>query len=344
MQPKKGKWNKVLRWLPGLLISTIAIYAVFKFVDLDDLRTAFATVKIGFIFLILAIDILGLIARGRTWQVILGSQVSFKQAFFGICEGYFLNNVLPFRAGELGRSYFVGRSTGKGTFYVLSTIVIERAFDIVFAAGLVVITLPFLIGMDWVKPIAFAALILVVTVFILLFLLARNREKVLCWIDKVKKPSRFWNFIFPKIQNIIDGFSLLAKPSQFFLSLLWIGICWLIWTTVYYAAVVAIIPGSPLWWGAFVSGILALGVAIPSAPSALGVYEATFVGALAILGGASGTALAYAIILHLIQFVVSAAFGIWGLIREGLSFSQMFSSFDTQKIDSDSTDKSKEGV
>ncbi len=337
MQPPKKKWKQVLRWLPGVLISLIAIYAVFKFAKIEDLKTAFATVKPGFILLVFAIDVLGLVARGKAWQVILGSQVNFSQAFFGVSEGYFLNNVLPFRAGEFGRSYFVGRNTGKGTFYVLSTIVIERAFDIVFAAGLVVATLPYLIGMDWVKPIATVALILVIAILFLLFLMARNQVKVLGWLDKIKKPSKFWDFILPKARNIIEGFSLLAKPSQFFLSLLWIAICWVIWTSVYYAGVVAVLPESPFWWGAFVSGFLALGVAIPSAPSALGVYEAAFVGALVILGAQSGTALGYAIIFHVIQFCVSVIFGIWGLVREGLSFSQMFS------LDSVAAGKGQEG-
>lgn len=342
MQVKRSNWKKILRWLPGLLISAIAFYAVFKFVNIDDLKLAFSTVKPGFILLIIGVDILGLVARGKTWQVILGGQATYAQAFFGISEGYFLNNVLPFRAGELGRSFFVGRSTGKGTFFVLSTIVIERAFDIVFAASLVVLSLPYLTGMEWIKPYATIALILVFAVLIVLFLIANNKEKVLSWADKTEKSSRVINFILPKIRNIIEGFSLLAKPSQFFASLLWVGICWVIWTSVYCFAVSTVIPGAPLWWGAFMSGMMGLGAAIPSAPASLGVYEGTFVAAIAILSKNSGSALAYALILHLIQFTIVAIFGIWGLIREGLSFSQMLSSFDSDKIEPVTSNKEDE--
>lgn len=333
MQPKRANWKKILRWLPGLLISIIAIYAVLKFVDIEDLKIAFATVKPAFILLIIGVDVLGLVARGKTWQVILGGQVTYAQSFFGISEGYFLNNVLPFRAGELGRSFFVGRSTGKGTFFVLSTIVIERAFDIVFSASLVVLTLPYLSGMEWIKPYATIALILVFAALFVLFLIARNKDKVLSWADRIKKPSKIVNFILPKIRNIIEGFSLLAKPSQFISSFLWVAICWVIWTSVYCFTVATVVPGAPIWWGAFMSGVMGLGAGIPSAPASLGVYEGTFVTAMAILSKQSGSALAYAIILHLIQFAIVAIFGIWGLIREGLSFSQMFSSFDSEKIE-----------
>lgn len=328
MQKKTSKLRKLLRWLPGVIISLIAIYAILKFISLDDLKNAFATVKPAFILILFGLDVLGLAVRGKAWQVILGGQVTYKQAFFGICEGYFLNNILPFRAGELGRSYFVGRSSGKGTFYVLSTIVIERGFDILFAAAIVVMTLPYVIGMDWIKPIATVALLIVIAVFILLFIVANNKEKVLDWTSKITKPSKIVNFLLPKVHNLVEGFSLLAKPAQFLLSFFWIGATWFTWTVVYYLSTNAVIPGAPFWWGAFVSGIMALGIAIPSAPSALGVYEASFVGALAILGGASSTALAYALTMHLVQFIVSAIFGFWGLVRERISFSQIFSGFE----------------
>ena len=342
MQKKTSKLRKLLRWLPGVLISLIAIYAVLKFINPDDLKSAFSTVKPVFILILFGLDVLGLAVRGKAWQVILGGQVTYKQAFFGICEGYFLNNILPFRAGELGRSYFVGRSSGKGTFYVLSTIVIERGFDILFAAAIVVATLPYVIGMDWIKPIATVALLIVIAVFILLFIVANNKEKVLNWTSKISRPSKIWNFLLPKVHNLVEGFSLLAKPAQFLLSFFWIGATWFTWTVVYYLSTNAVIPGAPFWWGAFVSGIMALGIAIPSAPSALGVYEASFVGALAILGGASSTALAYALTMHLVQFIVSAIFGFWGLLRERISFSQVFSGFESNSTQAESTSKESE--
>ncbi|HCS40592.1 MAG TPA: hypothetical protein DIW44_13535 [Anaerolineaceae bacterium] len=344
MPGKKSTWKQILRWLPGVLISAIAFYAVLKFINIDDLKNAFHTVKLGFILIVFGISVLGLVIRAKVWQVILGKDVTFKQSFFGVSEGYFLNNVLPFRAGELARSFFVGRSSGKGTFYVLSTIIIERAFDLAFAAAFVVMTLPYLLGMDWIKPIAMIVLILVFAALFILFLVARNKEKVLGWMNKITKPNKIVQFILPRIESIIEGFSLLAKPSQFLLCLFLVGVNWVVWTSIHCLAIEAIIPGAPIWWGAFVSGVMALGVAIPSAPSALGVYEASYVAAIAILGGQTGMALAYAIVLHLINFALAAIFGIWGLIREGLGFSKILSTFGSTEVNTDSIDNEKEVV
>ena len=110
-----------------------------------------------------------------------------------------------------------------------------------------------------------------------------------------------------------------------------------------YFVLEAILPGAPIWQCLFVAGVMALGVAIPSAPSALGVFEASFVAAMAILGAPSGTSLAYALILHLVQFFVIAIFGGWGLIREGVGFSKILSTIGSNKLETEELTTTGEG-
>lgn len=310
-----------MRLVLGLAVSILAFFAVLKFVNLEDLKIALATVSWKFIVIIVLLDILGLFVRGKAWQTILGNKISLINSFFGVSEGYFLNNILPFRGGEIGRSFFVGRSSGLGTFYTLSSIVIERAFDIAFAALLIILTLPFLTGLDWVKPIAFIALAVIISGMAGLFLLTRYKEKVITWISKHEKKSRIYSFVIPKARNLIEGFSTIRKPSQFFLSLFWMAACWTVWSVIYHFSMVQVVPGSPLWTGAFIAAVLALGVAIPSAPAALGVFEAAFTGAVVLIGGSASTGFAYGLTLHLIQFVLVGIIGIWGLYRDGTSLS-----------------------
>jgi hypothetical protein len=50
------------------------------------------------------------------------------------------------------------------------------------------------------------------------------------------------------------------------------------------------------------------------------------VGAFVILGVSNSAGLAYAIVLHLVQIVVTTTFGLWGMIRDGRSFSSLLSS------------------
>jgi hypothetical protein len=323
MKEKKGSaiW---LRVIPGIIISALAIYAVLQFVNPQDLKNALSTVSLQFILVIVAFNLISILLRGKAWQTILGNKIGFWQAFFGVSEGYFLNNILPFRAGEFGRSFFVGRISGLGTMYTLSTIVIERALDIGFAAVLVVLTLPNLTGLDWMRPIAIIALIVVLVGLVGLFLLSRMKDKVIDWLARYEGKSRFFSFVIPLVKNLIEGFSTIKKPSQFFYAVFWIAICWAVWSGLYYYMLIQILPGQPFWTGAFICSVLALGIAIPSAPAALGVFEAALTGAVVLLGGTTSSGFAYGLMVHLIHFVVVAIIGLWGLSRDQMSLSTLF--------------------
>lgn len=328
-----SKMKTVLRWLPGVMISAIAIYAVIHFSRMQDFHAALKTVTLKYVVMITMLSLLSLLVRAIAWRTILGDQISLVNSFFGVNEGYFLNNLFPLRAGEIGRALSVGRSSGLGTLHVLSTILIERAFDLVFAAGIALITLPFIVGSEWIKPIAFSAFVIVILGLILLFLVANNRQKIQVWIDKKGFKSRFLvERVLPQIHKLIDGMTALVKPSRFLLSFFWIGMTWVVWMFFYYSTVAQLANGAPLWWGAFVSSLLALGVAIPSAPAAVGVYEAAIVGSLALLGISSSSALAFAIVMHLDQMVITAIFGLWGLIRDGQSLSGLLASLSDKKL------------
>ena len=117
-----------------------------------------------------------------------------------------------------------------------------------------------------------------------------------------------------------------SHPPRRFLVVLALVICnWILWITIYYIGILAIAPGAPFWWAMFADSILALGVALPSEPAALGVYEASMVAALTLGGVAYAPALAYAFLMHFLQFSVTAVLGFWGLAREGKSLGNLWS-------------------
>jgi uncharacterized membrane protein YbhN (UPF0104 family) len=84
------------------------------------------------------------------------------------------------------------------------------------------------------------------------------------------------------------------------------------------------VPHPPFWWVAFVLGVTALGGALPSSSGAVGVLEAAIVAALVVLKVDQSTALAYGIVLHLIQFVITSVLGLIGLSREGESLTGIY--------------------
>ncbi len=319
-------WRNVRRWLPGVIISAVALFFVFRVVTFQDLAHAFSTIQPLNLAAALAFSVISLVVRAAAWKTILGGVPKIGPSFFIINEGYMLNNLFPLRAGEIGRALFMGKSIGVSPFHVLSSIVIERAFDLIVAATLLLSTLPLALNAEWARPASTVILGLMVVLLAALYLMARFSDKVHAFALKIGGRWALFNrIVIPQVDSLLDGLSALTNLRQFLLSVFWIGMTWVFWLGTYYVMLLPLAPRAPFWWAMFADAILALGIAIPSAPAGLGVYEAAMVIALTTLGIAKPDALAYALILHLMNLVLTGIFGFWGLMRERQSLSSIFS-------------------
>ncbi|HTX79406.1 MAG TPA: lysylphosphatidylglycerol synthase transmembrane domain-containing protein [Longilinea sp.] len=322
-QPKSF-WGQYGRWLPGFIISAAALYVVVRMTNWEELKLAFASIQVGYLVLAETIFIAAVALRGLAWKILLNGKASVKQTFFVINIGYLLNNILPFRVGELARAVFLGKDTGLGMVNVLSTIVIERSFDLAISASFVLTTLPLVLGLSWAGIAAWITLGLVCLGLFTLYLVARNYAIVEGWFERWGNHSSFINkYILPQVRNFLNGLSVLTRPSQFILSLLLLVVTWLMTAGEYYIVMRCFVPQAIYWWPIFTVGILALGIALPSAPAALGLWEGAMVVALSLLGVSESVALAYAILMHFLHFTLNGLLGLYGLFREGRSFSSI---------------------
>jgi len=329
---RKTAFRNIRRWLPGIFISLVALVAVFRLVNWKDIRLDFALTHPTHVTIAVILTLISLLVRALAWRVLLGNRAGVRQAFFIINEGYMLNNLFPLRAGELGRAVFMGQASGLGSFHVLSTIVIERAFDLAVAAGLLLITLPMALELDWAKPVALMTLGLVVLALFAMFLAARynrwTRERLYQIGQRLPVLRRL---IIPRIISLLDGLGILTQPAQFLLGLFLVILTWVFWLGTYYVMLLTVAPDAPFWWAMFVDGVLAMGLAIPSAPAGVGVYEASMVAALSVLKVPVNVGLGFAIFMHVFNFVVTGFLGMLGLIIERRSISLLFEQIQLQE-------------
>jgi len=311
--------------VPGAIISLIALVTVFRLASWNDLKLAFTTIQPVYLAIAVVISVVSLGTRGMAWRVLLKYRATFKQSFFIICEGYFLNYILPLRAGEIGRAVFMGQTSGLGPFHVLSTIVIERSFDLAMASGLLLTTLPLVLGVSWARPVAIFTMALVIAGLFMLYLMARNSQKVHGWVSRLgQRWPLVQKWVVPSLDSLLDGLGTLTQLSQFLLVVFWIFLSWVLWVSIYYVMLQPVLPGFPFYRAMFLTGVLALGLAIPQAPGGLGVFEASVVGTLAIFGVSPSVALAYALMMHFMQFVIDGIFGFIELVRSRNSISNLF--------------------
>ncbi len=317
------------RWLPGFGISLVVIVILALTVDWSYVGQAFQRVDWRFLLLHALFYFASVSARAQASRVLLAGRPTFGDSFLALMEGYLINNILPFRLGELGRAYFLGKRTSAGIFYALPAIVIERAYDLACAAILVVSTLPFVLAdVAWARSAAWGTLGLVIIGLFSLYLLARVRDTLRPRLERfLARSPRLARLALPRLDSLFDGLGALTDFRRFLLSLFWITVAWLGLTLCQFVLWRGFFAPGSLLHSTFALGISSFGGAIPSAPSSLGVYEGAIVVALAAFGIPDGLALAYAITHHVAHLLYSGLLGLIGLNREGESLWSVYARF-----------------
>ena len=226
---------------------------------------------------------------------------------------------------------------------ILSTIVIERVFDLFILAIFLLILLPFAIGMEWIKQLAWVILAAVIIGLGSLFFVTQNINKVSLLLEKISNQLPFFKkYMLPFLSSLLEGFRALQSPSQLIIGFLGIFGSWLVSFIQYTVLLFLLVESPEIWWGAFTNTVLALGVALPSAPAGLGIFESSIVAALNIFKIDQDTALAYALLMHIAQFLVTAGIGFFALLKDGYSLRGLFSNLLNQKqmqLEKDLTEK-----
>lgn len=311
--------------LPGLIISLITLAAVFYFADLKSMLAALRQANLALILACVGITVLWLVGRAYVWRSLLQNQATPRQTFLTINEGYLLNNVLPFRLGEVGRAYLLSQKTSLGFWQILPTILIERVLDLAMAAGLLLSSLPFVVGATWARQAGFAAIGIVALGLGGLYLTARQQELVLRLFEKLSRRLAFLQrFGQSTLPSFLAGLGVFNDGRVFLLSVLLMALNWLVAIGQYYVLLQAFLPQASLLWAAFSLGVAALGIAAPSSPGAIGVLEISLVGALSLFGVDPSTALAFALTAHLLNYGVTGTIGAYALTLDGASLGQLY--------------------
>ncbi|PWB56373.1 MAG: hypothetical protein C3F13_02205 [Anaerolineales bacterium] len=327
----RGNWKRIL---PGLIISVVALVIVFRMLDPKKFVLAVQQANPTFLFLGLLTEILWLIVRGFFWRTLLQKKASYRDAFITVNEGYLLNNILPLRLGEIGRAFLIGRKAHIDFWQVIPSIIIERALDLAFAAGIFLSTLPFVIGVSWAREAAITIAFIVVVGLLGIYILARNRQRVLGWIERLaQRSSMVLKLTGKRVIAFFDGLAIITDSRLFLEALGWETLNWLVAVLQYYLFLRAFFPSPGLLGVLFALGVGALGVAAPSSPGALGVFEAALVVALTGTGVNAATATAFALSVHITSYVLTSLIGGYGLYKDGESLSGMYTRLGKMKTE-----------
>jgi uncharacterized protein (TIRG00374 family) len=302
-------------WLPWV-ITGAALWFTFRGIDWDTLVQHLADATVGWLFVALALSILSYSLRARRWQTLFPKPVlKFRDSIEILLLGFFMNNILPARAGEFVRAHFGGRRTGEKRTVVLATIFSERLADglaislffIVFASsvGDAGLSRNF-IYVAWLFGIVGVAALAVIWSRAFVFSLG---ERI---ADRIARSPV--TFTFKKLKQFIEGlaplFSLVRIPSL----VLYSTLIWSIELCVYWAISEAF--NAPLDIAGVVLFMVAVNFSslVPAAPGGIGVIEMVGSFALASIGIDREHALSMVITQHAMQYVLVGVPGAYVLL------------------------------
>ena len=267
--------------------------------------------------------------RAIRWRLILrdanGQAFPFAPLWHATTIGFMANNLLPARAGEVARAYVASRQLPVRFTTALASIAIERVFDALVMLGLmaVAIALPSFpaqahVGGRSLSTIAATTAALFGVVLLIALLVANRPGPWLVFGERVARrllPVRAADRVVRTLDGIVEGLVVLKSPARFAGVVLWSLVLWLKNAAAFAICFRAFGLDIPLEAALLLQGIIGFGVAVPSTPSFVGVFEAATLVTLQLYGVDSSLAVSYALTYHLTTFLPITLLGLWSLSR-----------------------------
>jgi uncharacterized membrane protein YbhN (UPF0104 family) len=297
----------------GLALSAMALVLALRWSGWGPLKSAFAGADLTLLIPAALIHLVSLAARAASWHVILERRASYGRVLATLCEGYLMNNLLPGRIGELGRSFLLGRRPGLSPAMVLASILIERLYDIGLALVLLLGLWPLVVDTTWaVRAAGFAAVLLAAGAAFAVFALGRPAAMD-AWLVRLPGGNR-WRRLW---ESLRAGLKILTHPGRFALSLGWMALGWSLAGVEYWLLLSAFVPGARVEWAFLALAVSALSAGIPSAPGSVGIFEAAAVAALSAVAIPAAPALGFAFAIHGLVIGLTTVLGMAALAGEG---------------------------
>jgi hypothetical protein len=320
--PARQDWRRLL---PGFLISAVSLGVVFYLAKPQRMVEALRQADYRLVLSGGVITLVWLVVRAMAWRTLLQEKVTFSQSFFTLTEGYLLNNFLPFRLGEVGRAYLLGRKSGLGFWRVLSSILLERALDVLLAVALLLGTLPFVAGMTSTRGAALGMGGVVLVGMITLYAIARYPDKFMRLFERLTSRWGFLSRLGKQVlPSFLSGLQVLTEPGRFLRAGAWFLLNISVAIVQFTILLLAFFPHARALWAIFCLAVSSLGVALPSSPGGLGVFEGAVVGALAVFHLDSSKALTYAFTMHFWNYIVTGLLGSYALAHDGESILHLY--------------------
>ena len=280
----------------SISVATLCLYFAFQQVNLEDINRALFTANLFYVFLATLITFITFILRSIRWRMLLKTprELSFVQYMSSTHIGYFLNNILPFRAGDLGRAQLLSNQSKEIRFsFLVGSLVAEKIIDL-WIIGFFSIFIIFS-GYQDVLGFKFSLIILLLYIITSTIIFGRNSL-----VNIVQEK-------FSITRNFIDGYLLVSKNK---IKLGSISILlWCSFVVYIYLVLQALDINLTTQQYIGLTIISSIVTSLPVAPAAIGTYHLAVIYCLSLYGINIDLAQTAAILMHSLFLVYTIIFG-----------------------------------
>ncbi|WP_434130433.1 lysylphosphatidylglycerol synthase transmembrane domain-containing protein [Methylocaldum sp. GT1BB] len=301
--PKKRSW---LRQIVGIVISIVCLWLIFRQIELEKLLKALYRLQWQYVGLAIASLAFGYAVRIQRWSIMLrvgGAQVSGLACAAPFLGSITLNNVLPFRAGDVVRALVFPAAIGVRRVTATASLLLERLIDLLtllISLGIGLSLSPPMSLPNWLgESVAVLSLFGGVT---LLFMVAFNTF-VAGILTRIQHSAQHHRWVrigksLELVKDLIHDLGGMSRPKALFLlfllsALVWIGEAGLFW---------ALLEGLGLSGGIasalMIMAVSTLSTLVPSSPGYVGTFHLAAFSAATFLGGSSTQAASFAVLAH----------------------------------------------
>lgn len=319
-----------------MVVSIACLAAVFVFVSPAEILATVADTRYE-LWLLAALSLIAfMLLRAVRWRFMLNSglaprnKIPYGTVFHIQNIGYLLSNILPFRLGDVARAVLIGNVPPLTVSRGLSTMVAERVFDLAFIVFLFPFTLSSIDHIPSEVTLVVRGASLTVLAAIIVLIVAANQRvpamriasSLLQRIPRINVHT--WT---RRLNDLLLGLDSLTRFRDGLSLLILSVVVWLPIILGYYLGLRAVHLDVTIQQAAFVVCIAAFSVTAPSSPGQVGVFEASVTFAIAgILGLPDTEAASFAVIYHVVNYLVLGVLGIIGISRTGETFSNVVAS------------------
>jgi uncharacterized protein (TIRG00374 family) len=319
-----------------LAVAAALVVVFLRNVPLTEVASATVHARVGWLGVALATAILSLVVRSLRWQYLLEplGHASFANAFRATVVGFAASSVLPARAGEVIRPYFLSRHEKMTATGAFATIILERVLDLLTVLVLLASSVfVFDRRIGAANPTAFAAMKWAgatalggsIAALVVMFVLAGDPGRIGRWMLRLERavPSQLAGLIGRVAEKFSLGLGVIRRPGRLLTALAWSFPLWLSIAAGMWSVAQAFRIAMPFTGSFLLIALLVIGVAVPT-PGAIGGFHAMYrFGATEFFGANNSTAVGAAIVAHLMSQGPALLLGLLFAAQAGLNLSGM---------------------